>query len=167
MEKERLLYLITGTETPRFVNAREMCIVDICLKLINDREEEIDSLKELINLKSQSISVQEETITALKETIKLDDDKIQALESFIDKVGEKVSYIKDKLCKQISEQIHPKQDQKDQLMLVTIAQIECSTQSTKKSGNLHGGIIISSARYVKYLNTIPVFVRTTQIFPLL
>jgi hypothetical protein len=99
MEKTRLLYLITGTETPRFVSEREMCIVDICLKLISDRENEITSLEELINLKSQTISVLEETITALKETNKINEDKIQALESFVDRVGEKVTYIKDKLCK--------------------------------------------------------------------
>ena len=91
MEKTRLLYLITGTETPRFVSEREMCIVDICLKLICDREEEISSLEELINLKSQTISVLEETVEGLKQIQVINEDKIESLQDSVNRLAEFIS----------------------------------------------------------------------------
>jgi hypothetical protein len=38
MKREELLYKLTGTETPRFVNERENTIIDKCLEIINDLE---------------------------------------------------------------------------------------------------------------------------------
>lgn len=83
MEKQHLLYLITGTESPRFVSEREMCVVDICLKLINDREEEISDLKELNNIKSKSISTLEETLKTKDFLNQLNLNKIQHLEDLL------------------------------------------------------------------------------------
>jgi len=44
MTKEVLLYKITGTETPKFVSEREMCIIDKCLIIINEKDDEIKEL---------------------------------------------------------------------------------------------------------------------------
>jgi hypothetical protein len=38
MEKERLNYLLTGEEKPKFVTERENVIIDKCLELINKKE---------------------------------------------------------------------------------------------------------------------------------
>lgn len=79
MLKENLLYLITGTETPRFVSEREMCVIDKCLTLINDREEEILLKNKLISEKINTISTHLETIANLKHDIKELSDYIRSL----------------------------------------------------------------------------------------
>ncbi len=40
MLKTELLYKITGTETPLFVSERENVIIDKCLEIINEKEED-------------------------------------------------------------------------------------------------------------------------------
>lgn len=45
MTKEILLHKLTGTETPKHLTAKEMRIVDLCLKIINDCEEETSLVK--------------------------------------------------------------------------------------------------------------------------
>lgn len=53
MKKEELLYRITGTETPLFVNERENCIIDKCLEIINEKSAVVENshgqLTELTN----------------------------------------------------------------------------------------------------------------------
>jgi hypothetical protein len=44
MKKENLLYKLTGTETPKFINERENVIIDKCLNLINNLESEVENL---------------------------------------------------------------------------------------------------------------------------
>lgn len=44
MTKPELLKILTGTKNPRFVNERETAIIDKCLVVINEKEEEIRNL---------------------------------------------------------------------------------------------------------------------------
>lgn len=46
MKKEDLLYEINGTETPLHLTKREEHIVNVCLRLINEREFVINTLKQ-------------------------------------------------------------------------------------------------------------------------
>ena len=48
MEKQKLLYKLTGTETPRFISEREDVIIDKCLVIINDLEKDTEQNAELL-----------------------------------------------------------------------------------------------------------------------
>jgi hypothetical protein len=54
MIKSELIYKLTGTETPQFVNERETTIIDKCLVIINEKESEIKGQENTIaNLKNE------------------------------------------------------------------------------------------------------------------
>lgn len=53
MKKEELLYKLTGTEEPQFVNERENVIIDKCLEIINEKEQELQSAIDIINESQQ------------------------------------------------------------------------------------------------------------------
>lgn len=48
MKKERLHYLLTGTENPTFLLKREDSIIDQCLEIINTKEDRIKKLEFMI-----------------------------------------------------------------------------------------------------------------------
>lgn len=50
MEKGTLLEKLTGTDTPKFITERENVIIDKCLKIINNLDEEIQLHKKLVGV---------------------------------------------------------------------------------------------------------------------
>lgn len=63
MKKEELLYIITGTETPQLLNKREYAIIDKCLEIINEKENELQNAIEIINEAQQKTSSQYKSIS--------------------------------------------------------------------------------------------------------
>jgi hypothetical protein len=65
MKREELLYKITGTETPQFVNERENVIIDKCLEIINEKEQEeilLSNIKSLNEVFIKGTKLKEHTL---------------------------------------------------------------------------------------------------------
>lgn len=58
MTKEQLIYRLIGTDTSKRLSEREECIIDKCLKIINDVETDNEKLyKQIEELNKQIIPV--------------------------------------------------------------------------------------------------------------
>ncbi len=115
MEKQTLLYKITGTEEPKFVSEREMCIIDKCLKVINNIETDFQQQNQILNL------------------------KIKSFENLIN--NPELKEIIDKIGKGIENSIYT--GKKKYRHIIKFEEIENEMKNKHKPFKLHNGFVVS------------------------